>query len=105
DLHVLRVNREGGRVLPAEAGTGWPFVRLLGDRGPAVEAMLRDVRGQRRVQRTEVELPLAGEVRTIRLTATPLQTAADDGRLIVLAEDVTLAKRLERQMLLTERLT
>jgi signal transduction histidine kinase len=105
DLRVLRVNREGGRVLPADAGSGWPFVRLLGARGPEVEALLRDVRTERRVQRVEVDLVIAGETRTIRLTATPLQTAADDGRLIVLAEDVTLAKRLERQMLLTERLT
>jgi two-component system NtrC family sensor kinase len=105
DLRVLRVNREGGRVLPAEPGAGLPFARLLGERGRAVEPLLREVRGTRRVQRVEEELTIAGEAHTIRLTAAPLDTAGDDTRLIVLAEDVTLAKQFERQMLLTERLT
>ena len=106
DLRVLRVNREGGRVLPADAGVGAPFARLLGERADAVDAFLDDVRTTGRVKRTEEELPIAGELRTVRLTAAPLDSGGDAGtHVIVLAEDVTLAKRLERQMLLTERLT
>ncbi|MBI1735547.1 MAG: GAF domain-containing protein [Candidatus Rokubacteria bacterium] len=106
DLRVLRVNREGGRVLPADAGAGAPFARLLGDRAGAIDAFLDDVRATRRVQRTEEELAIAGEMRIVRLTAAPLEGAGAAGmHVIVLAEDITLAKRLERQMLLTERLT
>src|SRR5437899_10128106 len=41
-----------------------------------------------------------------RLTAAPVDAASDRGtHAVLLVEDVTLAKRLERQMLLTERLT
>ena len=61
----------------------------------------------RRVGRLEEELLIDGEVRIVRLTAAPLPPAAalTAGHAVVLVEDVTLAKRLERQMLLTERLT
>jgi signal transduction histidine kinase len=59
-----------------------------------------------RVHQMEEELAVAGETRLIRLTVAPLEATGEaDRRLIVLAEDVTLAKRLERQMLLTERRT
>ena len=106
ELSVLRVNREGGRVLPSDAGVGAPFRRFVGERGDAVEAFVRDVQAAKGVRRTEEEIAIASEARVIRLTAAPLPDAGDGGtRVIVLAEDVTLAKRLERQMLLTERLT
>jgi two-component system NtrC family sensor kinase len=103
---VRRVNREGGRVLPGDPRVGQPFARLVGERADAVASFLAGVRETKRVKRTEEELPITGETRTIRLTAAPLEGGGDGGtHVIVLAEDVTLAKRLERQMLLTERLT
>jgi GAF domain-containing protein/signal transduction histidine kinase len=105
DLRILRVNRDGGRVLPGETGPGTSFPDAFGQRGGSVAEVLREARTTRRLQRVEEDLGIAGEIRTIRLTVAPLETAGDDSRLIVLAEDVTLAKRLERQMLLTERLT
>jgi signal transduction histidine kinase len=48
---------------------------------------------------------IAGEPKRFRLTTAALPNADDGAHLIVLAEDITLAKQLERQMLLTERLT
>src|SRR5437773_2278134 len=54
----------------------------------------------------EVELALAGETKIFRLTWAPVEpTEASAPHAVVLVEDVTRAKRLERQMLLTERLT
>jgi two-component system, NtrC family, sensor kinase len=106
DLSVMRVNREGGRVLAARAAAGAPFADLLGDRAASVVESIRDACEARRVGRIEEELTVAGEPRVLRLTVAPLEPVADAGtRAAVLVEDVTLAKRLERQMLLTERLT
>jgi signal transduction histidine kinase len=48
---------------------------------------------------------VAGELKRFRLTTAPLPGGDDGAHLIVLVEDITLAKQLERQMLLTERLT
>jgi signal transduction histidine kinase len=48
---------------------------------------------------------IAGESKRFRLTTAGLPGADDGGHVIVLVEDITLAKQLERQMLLTERLT
>src|SRR5881409_2733946 len=49
---------------------------------------------------------VAGDAKIFRLTAAPVEAASDRGtHAVLLVEDVTLAKRLERQMLLTERLT
>ena len=42
---------------------------------------------------------------TLRLTAAPLRAPARPTHVLVLVEDITLQKRLERQMVLTERLT
>ena len=106
ELAILRVNREGARVLSPDPAVGGDFPRLLGERGPAVEATLRELLTRRRVHRMEEEVVIGDETRVIRLTIAPLGAVGDaDPRLIVMAEDVTLAKRLERQMLLTERLT
>jgi len=58
----------------------------------------------REMRQMEQELPAGGETLTVRLTATPLR-APRATHLLVLAEDITLPKRLERQVLLTERLT
>jgi two-component system NtrC family sensor kinase len=104
DLRVIRVNREGGQVLPTDARLGSPFARFLGAVG--VEAFLGEARARRRVSRLDREMTIAGEVRVVRLTAAPLPAdGAASGHLIVLVEDVTLARRLEAQLLLTERLT
>jgi GAF domain-containing protein len=105
-LVVVRANRESAHVVPGEAA-GRRFLDLVpGPAAPAVQVFLRDAFTSRRVSRTEEEMPIAGEGRVIRLTAAPLGPDDDDAtHLIVLAEDVTLAKRLERQMLMTERLT
>jgi signal transduction histidine kinase len=49
---------------------------------------------------------VAGDAKIFRLTAAPVEAESDRGpHAVLLVEDVTLAKRLERQMLLTERLT
>ena len=51
-------------------------------------------------------MPSGSEPRTFRLTAAPLTAPGEErARALVLVEDITLRKRLERQMLLTERLT
>jgi signal transduction histidine kinase len=58
------------------------------------------------VRQMEQEMPSGAEARTIRLTAAPLREPSGDATHgLVLVEDITLQKRLERQMLLTERLT
>ncbi|MBI2216069.1 MAG: cofactor assembly of complex C subunit B [Candidatus Rokubacteria bacterium] len=104
-LAVIRVNREGERVLPSDARIGEPFARFVGDGVADLVAWLDGARSRRGVHRLEREMAVAGETRVVRLTAAPLEAAGRAGHLIVLVEDVTLAKRLEQQLLLTERLT
>src|SRR5207245_2205471 len=54
----------------------------------------------------ESMVALAGETKIFRLTRAPVEpTEASAPHAVVLVEDATRAKRLERQMLLTERLT
>ena len=48
---------------------------------------------------------IAGETKQFRLTTAPLRDGDDGAHLVLLVEDITLAKQLERQMLLTERLS
>jgi signal transduction histidine kinase len=48
---------------------------------------------------------VAAETKRFRLTTAPLPGGDDGAHLVLLVEDITLAKQLERQMLLTERLT
>ena len=58
------------------------------------------------VHQTEEEMVVAAETRMLRLTAAPLRGPHHRvTHAILLIEDITLPKRLERQMLLTERLT
>jgi signal transduction histidine kinase len=60
----------------------------------------------REVRRTEEEMIAGTETRTFRLTAAPLHGPGGEAtHAIVLIEDITVQKRLERQMLLTERLS
>ncbi len=105
DLKVISANREGAALLPTEPAARRPFVELMpAADAQAVRSFLEGVVTAREVRRVEQELPAGGEILTVRLTATPLR-APQATHLLVLVEDITLQKRLERQMLLTERLT
>jgi signal transduction histidine kinase len=104
---VVRANREADRVLPGAAEIGASFPRLITpDRADAVNGFLEQACTARRVSHREEEIVMGAEARLIRLTAAPLgATPETPTHVIVLAEDITLARRLERQVLLTERLT
>jgi two-component system, NtrC family, sensor kinase len=107
DLLTVRANRDGARVLACVPGSGEPFVQCLpADKAESVRAFLRRTLESGRVASTEEEMAIAAEAKIFHLTAAPL-VSADGGRphIVLLVEDITRAKRLERQMLLTERLT
>src|SRR5262249_57508236 len=107
DLSVVRVNSAGSRALACDAHVRGPLVRLLPvDKAAAVQSLLREAFRTRRVGSIEEEMAIAGEAKIFRLTAAPVEAASDRGtHAVLLVEDVTLAKRLEQQVLLTERLT
>jgi len=105
ELRVISTNREGAALVPVEAAARPPFAELMPPaKVAAVRAFLQGAVTAREVCHTEEELPAGGETLTVRLTATPLR-APQATHLLVLVEDITLQKRLERQMVLTERLT
>jgi GAF domain-containing protein len=106
-LHVVRANREGARVLACEPGAGGPFTRLLPPpAAAAVEAFLRQAVAGGGVSGLEQDLVVAGEAKTFRLTVAPFERGGETtAHVVLLVEDVTQAKHLQRQMLLTERLT
>jgi signal transduction histidine kinase/putative methionine-R-sulfoxide reductase with GAF domain len=117
-LAVVRVNREGARLLGAGATRGTRFPALVSpDRGARISEFLHAAFSAPRLSIVEEETVVAGETRLFRFTAAAIEPhralgAREEGEretgsahLVVLVEDVTLAKRLERQMLLTERLT
>ena len=105
ELRVISTNREGAALVPVEAAARRPFAELMPPaKVAAVRAFLQGAVTAREVCHTEEELPAGGETLTVRLTATPLR-APQATHLLVLVEDITLRKRLERQMVLTERLT
>jgi signal transduction histidine kinase/putative methionine-R-sulfoxide reductase with GAF domain len=104
ELRVVRANRHAARVLGCGEPVGARLTELVSaERAIAVDELARGVLAARRVAATEVEMTIGDEVKVLRLTAAPIEPAA--GHLVALVEDITLAKRLERQMLLTERLT
>jgi two-component system, NtrC family, sensor kinase len=107
DLNVVRVNSAGGRALAGDANVRGPLARLLpADKAEPIQSLLRNAFRTRRVGSIEEEMDVAGDTKIFRLTAAPVEAASDRGaHAVLLVEDVTLAKRLERQMLLTERLT
>jgi GAF domain-containing protein len=107
DLNVVRVNPAGGRALACDTDVRGPLARLLPpDQAKAVQTLLREAFRTRRVASIEAEMVVAGDAKIFRLTAAPVEAESDRGpHAVLLVEDVTLAKRLERQMLLTERLT
>jgi GAF domain-containing protein len=107
DLAVVSANREADSVLPRTPTERAPFLDLV---PPAQAATLRELLGavldEGLVRQTEEEATWGSEARVFRFTAAPLR--GPDRRIshaILLVEDITLPKRLERQMLLTERLT
>jgi PAS domain S-box-containing protein len=105
-LRIVRANHEGVRTLGCDPASGEPFPRVVpAERAGEVEAFLTRAFAEPTVTRSEQEMVVAGETKRFRLTTAPLP--GDDGvaHLILLVEDITLAKQLERQMLLTERLT
>jgi two-component system NtrC family sensor kinase len=105
DLRALTANPEGERLLGGAAPAPLPS-RLAPPAGAAVEAFLRAAFVRRAVSGTTEEVVIAGEARMLRLTAAPLEPDGEPlAHVLLLAEDVTQAKQLERQMLLTERLT
>ena len=105
-LRIVRANREGVRTLGCDPATRAPFPSVVPpERAGEVEAFLRDAFAAPDVTRGEQELVIAGELKRFRLTTAALPGGDDGAHLIVLVEDITLAKQLERQMLLTERLT
>src|SRR5213078_1664616 len=99
--------RDGGRTLGSDPGTRSEFPALFGaGTAPAVEAFLREAFDTRRGGSTETDVAIAGETKVFRLTSAPFESAEERvAHAVVLVEDITLAKQLERQMLLTERLT
>ncbi|MCI0574360.1 MAG: GAF domain-containing protein, partial [Myxococcaceae bacterium] len=105
DLRVISANREGAALVPVDPAARRPFAELMPPaKAAGVRRFLEGVVTARTVRHAEQELPAGGETLTVRLTATPLR-APQATHVLVLVEDITLQKRLERQMLLTERLT
>jgi two-component system NtrC family sensor kinase len=105
ELRVISANREGVALVPVEPAARRAFADLMPSaQAAAVRRFLEGVVRARAVRHAEQELPAGGETLTVRLTATPLR-APQATHVLVLVEDITLQKRLERQMLLTERLT
>ncbi|HSB40872.1 MAG TPA: GAF domain-containing protein [Methylomirabilota bacterium] len=105
ELRVISANREGAALLPGDTAARRPFVDLMpAARAAAVRSFLQGVVRAGEVRHAEEELPAWGETLTVRLTATPLR-ALEASHVLVLVEDITRQKRLERQMVLTERLT
>jgi two-component system, NtrC family, sensor kinase len=107
DLAMVSANREADSVLPRVPGRGAAFLDLV---PPSKTEALRDFLGavldEGAVRQAEEEMAAGADTRVFRFTAAPLR--GPDGRIthaILLVEDITLPKRLERQMLLTERLT
>jgi GAF domain-containing protein len=107
DLRVVSANRQGAEVLPWPPGTRRPFVELVpAPSAERVRTFLRTVLDTQEVRQGEEEMPAGAESRTFRLTAAPLRgPAGETTHTVLLIEDITLQKRMEQQMLLTERLT
>ena len=106
-LRVARANREGARTLACEAPAGRRLEEMLPPTLAAdVERFVRAALERGAVDVVEHELGAGGDAKMLRFTAAPLDAGGEGGgHVVLLVEDVTRAKHLERQMLLTERLT
>ncbi|MGH7392882.1 MAG: GAF domain-containing protein, partial [Candidatus Rokuibacteriota bacterium] len=103
-LRVVRANGHGIRVLGCATPGGSRIIDLVPpERQAGLTAFLRETFAAAAVRVHEQEVTMAGEARIFRLTAAPFESGV--AHLVLLVEDVTLAKRIERQMVLTERLT
>jgi two-component system NtrC family sensor kinase len=107
ELRVVSANREGAALLPFAAGAGARFPDLVpAARAAVVHQFIEAALHAGEIGQLEEDMPSGSEPRTFRLTAAPLTAPGGDrAHALVLVEDITLRKRLERQMLLTERLT
>src|SRR5262249_6219217 len=107
DLVVVTANPAGALALGGGAVAQRPFPSLVPETAaPAVQDFLESLYGPRRVRQAELEVVLGGDARTLRFTGAPVQAPGEaPTHAVVVVEDITLQKRLERQMLLTERLT
>jgi signal transduction histidine kinase len=107
ELRVVSANREGADLLPVHDAKRSSFLSLI----PVVKMdeireFLEMVMAARAVRQMEQDMPSGAEARTVRLTAAPLRESGEHtSHILVLIEDITLQKHLQRQMLLTERLT
>src|SRR5262249_30514226 len=104
---VIRANREGTHVLGCRSAAGVAFADLVpADRVEIVRPFLGEVFASPGVRLLETTLAVAAETKSVRLTVAPVESAGQPVQhVVLLVEDVTRAKRLEQQMLLTERLT
>jgi PAS domain S-box-containing protein len=104
---IVRANGEGERLLACSGAAGVLLLTLIPpERAAEVAAFVRTSFEARRAETLEAEMTLGGEARIFRLTAVPLATTDEVvTHVVLLVEDATRAKRLEQQMLLTERLT
>jgi two-component system NtrC family sensor kinase len=106
ELRVLSANREGAALMPFPAGDHPRFADLAPpEKAEGIREFLEGVLAARAVRQVEDEMPGKPEARMLRLTAAPLEAPGGGAQALLLVEDITLQKRLERQMLLTERLT
>ena len=92
---ILWMNSAAERLLGARAeqAAGTRLTELL--RQPDVEELLRETRAQRRPSTREVQLFLPQES-YVRLQATPCGGGPNDAAMVVMAQDVTEVRRLER---------
>jgi signal transduction histidine kinase len=106
-LRVARGNREGARTLACQTPAGLRLDEVLPPALAAdVERFVRAAVERRVVDVLEHELAAGSDAKMLRFTAAPLDAGGEGGgHVVLLVEDVTRAKHLERQMLLTERLT
>jgi signal transduction histidine kinase len=106
-LNVVRINRAGARALACASDAHGPLAQFLPrDKGEVVLGFLGAAFNSRRGGSIEEEMVIAGDAKIFRFTVAPVAPSSDRGAYAVtLVEDITRAKGLERQMLLTERLT
>jgi len=107
-LNVVRINRAGARALACASDAHGPLAQFLPhDKGAAVLGFLGAAFNSRRGGSIEEEMVIAGDAKIFRFTVAPVAPSSDRGGAyaVTLVEDITRAKGLERQMLLTERLT
>jgi two-component system, NtrC family, sensor kinase len=107
DLRVVRASRQGARALGFEGEARGPLSqRLPPERAKPVERLVHRAFEAGEVGVLEEEMTIGGDAGVFRFTAAPLGAGdAPAAHAVLLVEDITRAKQLERQMLLTERLT